>query len=252
MVKIPLVGAIAAGRPIEAIEEKETLAVPKNLLARSGEHFVLRVKGDSMINDGVFNGDKVIIRKQNEAENGDMVVALINQEEATLKRFFKEKDKIRLQPANPSFKPIYAKNVTIQGRDISVIRNFGNNEENSDFTENTTSYINQADIKYRKKLGQYFTPKPVREALIEQLPKNINHPKILDPACGSKMFWFDKDADDVVFGDIRRENHILCDGRTLEISPDVQLDFTARAAARNGLRPLNQVNRGRTAEVKRR
>jgi len=188
MVKIPLVGAIAAGRPIEAIEEKETLAVPKNLLARSGEHFVLRVKGDSMINDGVFNGDKVIIRKQNEAENGDMVVALINQEEATLKRFFKEKDKIRLQPANPSFKPIYAKNVTIQGRVISVIRNFGNNEENSDFTENTTSYINQADIKYRKKLGQYFTPKPVREALIEQLPKNINHPKILDPACGTGEF----------------------------------------------------------------
>lgn len=188
LIKIPLKGFIAAGLPIEVIEEHETLTVPKNLLAKSGEHFALQVKGDSMINDGVFSGDNVIIRKQNTAENGDMVVALLNREEATLKRFFKEQNKIRLQPANPSFKPIYTKNVIIQGKVVSVIRNFNIREEDSDFTEHTISYINSADIKYRKSFGQYFTPRPVREILIERLPKNIRKPKILDPGCGTGEF----------------------------------------------------------------
>ncbi len=188
-ISLPFKGFIAAGIPIEVIEEHETIDVPKNLLAKSGQHFVLQVKGDSMINDGVFDGDKVIVREQNTAENGDMVVALLNREEATLKRFFKEPNKIRLQPANPSFKPIYARNVEIQGNVVSVIRSFENNEaESSDFTEHTTSYLNKADIKYRKSLGQYFTPKPVREALIEQLPKNLKNPKILDPGCGTGEF----------------------------------------------------------------
>lgn len=189
LMTIPLKGLIAAGQPIEAIEEYETITVPKNLLAKSGEHFALRVKGNSMIQEGIFDGDNVIIRKQNTAENGETVVALINNNEATLKRFFKEKNKIRLQPANPTFKPIYAKNVIIQGRVVSVIRNFNNTkEETTDFTEHTISYINKADIKYRKSLGQYFTPRLVREALIEKLPRNIKNPKILDPGCGTGEF----------------------------------------------------------------
>lgn len=188
-ISLPFKGFIAAGIPIEAIEEHDAVAVPKNLLAKSGQHFVLQVKGDSMINDGVFDGDKVIIREQNTAENGDMVVALLNREEATLKRFFKENNKIRLQPANPAFRPIYAKNVEIQGKVISVIRSFENTEEeNNDFTKHTISYINGADIKYRKSLGQYFTPRPIREALIEQLPKNIKNLKVLDPGCGTGEF----------------------------------------------------------------
>ncbi|MFA7654351.1 MAG: transcriptional repressor LexA [Candidatus Magasanikbacteria bacterium] len=189
LISLPFKGFIAAGVPIEVVEEHETIDVPKNLLAKSGEHFVLQVKGDSMINDGVFDRDNIIVREQNVAENGDMVVALLNNEEATLKRFFVEKNKIRLQPANPAFRPIFAKNVIIQGKVVSVIRNFNNTEdETDDFTEHTVSYINQADIKYRKSLGQYFTPKPVREALIEQLPKNIKNPKILDPGCGTGEF----------------------------------------------------------------
>lgn len=188
-VSIPLKGFIAAGSPIEAVEEYETIAVSKNLLAKSGDHFALRVKGDSMIQEGIFDGDSVIIRKQNTAENGETVVALLNREEATLKRFFKEQNKIRLQPANPSFKPIYTKNVIIQGKVVSVIRNFNNGEEKiNDFTEHTISYLNKANLKHRKSLGQYFTPKPVREALIEQLPKNIKNPKILDPGCGTGEF----------------------------------------------------------------
>lgn len=188
-ISLPFKGFIAAGVPIEVIEEHENIDVPKNLLAKSGEHFVLQVKGDSMINDGIFNRDNIIVREQNIAKNGDMVVALLNNEEATLKRFFLEKNRVRLQPANPAFRPIFTKNVVIQGKVVSVIRNFNNTEnETDDFTEHTVSYINQADIKYRKSLGQYFTPKPVREALIEQLPKNIKNPKILDPGCGTGEF----------------------------------------------------------------
>lgn len=189
LISLPLKGFVAAGVPIEVIEEHETITVPKNLLARSGEHFVLQVKGDSMINDGVFDGDNIIVRGQNTAENGDMVVALLNQNEATLKRFYKEKNKIRLLPANPAFKPIYAKEITVQGKVVSVIRNFNNIEEESDdFAKHTISYINTADIKYRKSLGQYFTPRPIREALMEKLPKNIKNPKILDPGCGTGEF----------------------------------------------------------------
>jgi len=189
LISLPFKGFIAAGIPIEVIEEHKTIDVPKNLLAKSGKHFVLQVKGDSMINDGVFDRDNIVVREQSAAENGDMVVALLNNEETTLKRFFLEKNRVRLQPANPAFRPIFTKNVTIQGKVVSVIRNFNNTEDEiSDFTEHTISYINQADIKYRKSLGQYFTPKPVREALIEQLPKNTKNPKILDPSCGTGEF----------------------------------------------------------------
>lgn len=190
LVTIPLRGYIAAGYPIEAIEEYETITIPKNLLSKTGEHFALKVKGESMINDGVFDGDNVIIRKQSSAEDNDMVVALINGEEATLKRFFQEKNRIRLQPANPNFKPIFTKNPIIQGKVVSVIRNFNSqpNDEFVDFTNLTSDYIKEADLKYRKKLGQYFTPKPIREALIAQLPNNIKNPKVLDPGCGTGEF----------------------------------------------------------------
>lgn len=122
VVSVPFKGYVAAGQPIEAVEEYETITVPKNMVASSGEHFALGVKGDSMIDEGIFDGDTVIVRKQNTVENGETAVALINGNEVTLKKIFKEKNRIRLQPANPKLKPFYVKNVIIQGKVISAMR----------------------------------------------------------------------------------------------------------------------------------
>lgn len=124
LVRIPLVGTIAAGKPIEAVEDPETVKVPKSQLSKSGEHYALKVQGNSMINEGVFDGDIVVIRKQPTAENGETVVALLEDNEVTLKKIYREKNKFRLQPANPNLKPIYAKELIVQGKVVSVIRKF--------------------------------------------------------------------------------------------------------------------------------
>jgi SOS regulatory protein LexA len=123
-VLIPLKGFIAAGVPIEVIEEYETISVPKTLLAKSGNHFALRVKGNSMIQDGIFDGDNVIIRKQNTAENGETIVALINGNEATLKKIYRVVGGFKLQPANPAIPAFTVKQLTVQGKVISVMRNY--------------------------------------------------------------------------------------------------------------------------------
>ena len=128
LIAIPLLGFIAAGSPIDVIENKETIKVPRTQLAKSGEHFALRVQGDSMIDEGIFDGDTVIVRKQNTVENGETAVALINDNEVTLKKIFREKNRIRLQPANPKLKPLYVKAVVIQGKVISAIRNLEEQE----------------------------------------------------------------------------------------------------------------------------
>ena len=125
LVKIPLLGTIAAGRPIEAIQEKETIAIPQNKLPRNGEFYALRVVGDSMIEEGINNGDVVLVKQQATADNGQKVVALINNHEATLKKFYKERGHIRLQPANKSMEPLIFRNgrdVSIQGIVIDVVR----------------------------------------------------------------------------------------------------------------------------------
>jgi len=124
LVEVPLLGVIAAGEPIEAIENKETIEVQKSLLSKSGENFALRVRGNSMINEGIYDGSIVIIRKQPTVENGETAVALINGNEVTLKKIYKEKNGFRLQPANPELKPIFTKELIIQRRVVSVIRNF--------------------------------------------------------------------------------------------------------------------------------
>lgn len=129
IVSIPFKGYIAAGQPIEAVEEYETVTVPSNLVSRSGEHFALGVKGDSMIDEGILDGDTVVIRKQNTVENGETAVALLNDNEVTLKKIYKEKDCIRLQPANPQLKPFFVKSVVIQGKVISAFRSFGDSEK---------------------------------------------------------------------------------------------------------------------------
>ena len=192
LVAIPLLGTIAAGEPIEAIENKETIEVPKSQLSKSGEHFALQVRGNSMIDEGIFDGDTVIIRKQPDAENGETVVALISGNEVTLKKIYKEKGRFRLQPANPSLKPIYTKELIIQGKVLRVIRNFEELKEqikdNKEFTDATLKYIDETDINYRKSLGQYFTPKSIREVLLSKLPNTIRKPKVLDPGCGTGEF----------------------------------------------------------------
>jgi len=126
LVEIRLAGTIAAGEPIEAIEEYETVIVHRANLSNTGEHFALKVKGDSMIDEGIFDGDTVIIKKQNVADNGETIVAIINGNEATLKKIYKHHGGFRLQPANPEMKPIFVKNLLVQGKVISVLRNFEN------------------------------------------------------------------------------------------------------------------------------
>ena len=119
---LPIVGEIAAGGPIEAYQDaSETLSVPE-FLAPSGDAYVLRVRGDSMIEAHITDGDFVLIRPQATAANGDIVVAQVEENAVTLKRFFKEKNKVRLQPANPDYEPQFYDDVRIQGKLIGVIR----------------------------------------------------------------------------------------------------------------------------------
>jgi repressor LexA len=123
IVNIPLIGSIAAGLPILATQNAEDLfPIPVEWVGKH-ESFVLRVKGDSMINAGIFSGDYVVISCQNTARNGDIVAALID-EEATLKRFYRERDHIRLQPENDNMDPILSKEVTILGLLKCVIRKY--------------------------------------------------------------------------------------------------------------------------------
>jgi repressor LexA len=123
--ELPLLGFIAAGKPLEPYTDPHaTFTVPKNILPPGKTCFVLQVKGDSMIEDGIFSGDFVVIVKQQEANDGDIVVALLENGLATLKRFFKEVDKVRLEPANAKMSPIYATDVRIQGKLLALIRKY--------------------------------------------------------------------------------------------------------------------------------
>ena len=127
VVELPILGLIAAGSPIEVMQGQiETLEVPPFMVGQRSS-YVLQVRGDSMIEDGIFEGDYVVIQEKDTPSNGEMVVALINGGEATLKRYFKEKDHIRLQPANVAYKPIIIDKKTpiqIQGVCIGVIRKY--------------------------------------------------------------------------------------------------------------------------------
>ena len=120
LVSLPIVGTVTAGQPILAVENiEDSLAFPRTLVPEEG-CFVLKVRGDSMINAGLFNGDFAVIKKQDNADNGDVVVALLD-EEATIKRFFREKKRFRLQPENPSMEPIIVDKVQILGKVLMSI-----------------------------------------------------------------------------------------------------------------------------------
>ncbi len=120
--ELPLLGKVAAGKPIEAVEDINTIEVPPSL-AKSGEHFVLQVKGDSMQDDGIMDGDFVVIKKQPTAENGQTVVALVDNE-ATVKKYYKKGNNVELRPAHTGMASIYVKkgDLKIEGRVVGVMR----------------------------------------------------------------------------------------------------------------------------------
>lgn len=126
--RLPLVGTIAAGAPIEAVEDRQFLDLEelftRGKSASGGDTFVLKVRGDSMIEEHIRDGDYVVVQRQNTARNGQTVVALLPNGEATLKKFYRERGKIRLQPANPAFEPLIVDDVQLQGVVVGVLRTY--------------------------------------------------------------------------------------------------------------------------------
>ncbi|HEX6600655.1 MAG TPA: transcriptional repressor LexA [Gemmatimonadaceae bacterium] len=126
-IELPLLGAVAAGVPIEAVAHQETIAVPDTMVQRSGNHYVLRVRGNSMIDEQIRDGDFVVINDRHSADNGEMVIAMLHGNSATVKKFYRERDgRIRLQPANETMAPMYVheNDITIQGIVVGVMRRY--------------------------------------------------------------------------------------------------------------------------------
>ncbi|MBT8488273.1 MAG: transcriptional repressor LexA [Gemmatimonadetes bacterium] len=127
VLELPLLGSVAAGLPIEAVQDNETLAVPPDMVSRRRDNYVLRVEGNSMIEEQIRDGDYIVVQAQESAEDGQMVVALVSDEAATVKKLYREAgNRIRLQPANPTMQPIFAdaSDVRIQGVVVGVIRKY--------------------------------------------------------------------------------------------------------------------------------
>jgi len=126
-VELPLLGAVAAGLPIEAVSQTETLAVPPDMVRRGRDNYVLKVQGNSMIDEQIRDGDYIVVSQQDKAENGQMVVALVGGDSATVKKLYREPgERIRLQPANVTMDPIVvdARDVQVQGVVVGVIRKY--------------------------------------------------------------------------------------------------------------------------------
>ncbi len=126
-VELPLLGLVAAGHPIEALTHNEMFSVPQELVTRSGDHYVLKVRGNSMIDEQIRDGDFVIVNERRSADNGEMVIALLDNNGATVKKFYRERDgRVRLQPANEAHAPIYVheNDIAIQGVVVGVIRRY--------------------------------------------------------------------------------------------------------------------------------
>jgi repressor LexA len=126
-IELPILGAVAAGYPIEAIEAGETYTVPDAMITRGGNHYVLRVRGNSMIDEQIRDGDFVVVNERQRADNGEMVIAMLSGNSATVKKFYRERDgRIRLQPANETMEPIYVheNDITIQGIVVGVMRKY--------------------------------------------------------------------------------------------------------------------------------
>ena len=193
LIKIPIIGTIVAGQPIEAIETLDsTIAISKREIVPTEKHYVLRVKGNSMINEGIFDGDMVVIRKQDTADDGQTVVAIIDDSEATLKKFYKEKSRIRLQPANQNMLPFFRKEVEIRGVVVKIIRNLDENNQNS-LTNRKKEFLNKikssnsiSQNKYKRvalSTIRYAGGKSLAVGyIVELLPDNIK--KVVSPFFG--------------------------------------------------------------------
>lgn len=191
VIHIPIVGTIAAGQPIEAIENDGfSVALAENELNLASKYYALRVKGDSMIDEGIYDGDVVVIKNQNYADNGQTIVAIVNQNEATLKKIFKERDRVRLQPANQSMLPLFFNDVVIRGVVTKIIRNIkdDNNlaKRKSEFLDKIRSNNPQSQNKYKR-----VAVSPIRYAggkslavghILELLPDNIK--RVASPFIG--------------------------------------------------------------------
>ena len=125
-VEVPVLGFVAAGMPIEAVPGNESIAIPESLVSGKRDTYVLRVKGESMIDEQIRDGDWVVVEDRKTADNGEMVIALVGGQDATLKKFYKENGRIRLQPANPAMPPIFVDldGVQIQGVVVGVMRKY--------------------------------------------------------------------------------------------------------------------------------
>lgn len=125
-IELPILGLIAAGSPIQPMTDPNaTIKVASSMLSGKKRSFVLQVRGDSMIEEGILDGDFVVIEERKEARDGEIVVALLDNGLATLKKIFREATRVRLEPANSTMKPIYASNVTVQGAVVGLVRRFG-------------------------------------------------------------------------------------------------------------------------------
>ena len=123
VVEVPLMGLIAAGGPIEAIRDPRPIEVPKSMLSAGADYYALKIAGTSMIEDGIFDGDIVIVREQSTVDDGEKAVAYLPDKDAvTLKRIYREKGRIRLEPANKALKPFYETNVEVQGKVVGILR----------------------------------------------------------------------------------------------------------------------------------
>ncbi len=126
-VELPLMGAVAAGAPIESVAVDEHVSVPEDFVRRNGQHYVLRVRGNSMIDEQIRDGDFVVVNERQSADNGEMVIAMLGGSSATVKKFYRERDgRIRLQPANETMSPIYVheNDISIQGVVVGVLRRY--------------------------------------------------------------------------------------------------------------------------------
>ena len=194
MARVLIVGTITAGQPIEAIENpSETIAVSKNEIGKFGNHYALRVQGNSMIDDGIFDGDIVVIRKQETADDGQTVVAIIDDNEATLKKIYREKSRIKLQPANQEMLPIYRKEVEVRGVVVKIVRNLENGIKDNTLAYKKKIFLDRIRSSNSKSQNKYkrVVLSPIRYAggkslavghVVELLPDNVK--RVVSPFFG--------------------------------------------------------------------